>query len=49
MVLGTAVIFFTETTKRGIRWEGTSPSGVKIEGILNKKRTRAFPKYEGGN
>ena len=41
--------FFTETTKRGIRWEGTSPSGVKIEGILNKKRTRAFPKYEGGN
>ena len=41
--------FFTETTKRGIRWEGTSPSGVKIEGILNKKGTRAFPKYEGGN
>ena len=41
--------FFTETTKRGIRWEGTSPSGVKIEGFLNKKGTRAFPKYEGGN
>lgn len=41
--------FFTETTKRGIRWEGTSPSGVKIEGILNKKGTRAFPMYEGGN
>ena len=36
-------------TKRGIRWEGTSPSGVKIEGFLNKKGTRAFPKYEGGN
>lgn len=41
--------FFTETTKRGIRWEGTSPSGVKIEGILNKKGTRAFPMYKGGN
>ena len=41
--------FFTETTKRGIRWEGTSPSGVKIEGFLNKKGTRAFPMYEGGN
>ena len=41
--------FFTETIKRGIRWEGTSPSGVKIEGILNKKGTRAFPMYKGGN
>ena len=41
--------FFIETIKRGIRWEGTSPSGVKIEGFLNKKGTRAFPKYEGGN
>ena len=41
--------FFTETTKRGIRWEGTSPSGVKIEGFLNKKGTRAFPMYKGGN
>jgi len=41
--------FMTETTKRGIRWEGTSPSGVKIEGILNKKGTRAFPMYKGGN
>ena len=41
--------FFTETTKRGIRWEETSPSGVKIEGILNKKGTRAFPMYKGGN
>ena len=33
----------TETTNRGIHWEGTSPSGVKIEGFLNKKGTRAFP------
>lgn len=41
--------FFTETTKRGISWEGTSPSGVKIKGFLNKKGTRAFPMYEGGN
>ena len=41
--------FFTETTTRGISWKGTSPSGVKIEGFLNKKGTRAFPKYEGGN
>ena len=39
----------TETTKNGISWEGTSPSGVKIEGFLNKKGTRAFPIYEGGN
>ena len=44
-----SIDFMTKTTKRGIRWEGTSPSGVKIEGILNKKGTRAFPKYEGGN
>ena len=41
--------FFTETTKRGISWEGTSPSGVKIKRFLNKKGTRAFPMYEGGN
>ena len=44
-----SIDFMTETTKRGIRWEGTSPSGVKIEGFLNKKGTRAFPMYEGGN
>ena len=44
-----SIDFMTETTKRGIRWEGTSPSGVKIEGFLNKKGTRAFPKYEGEN
>ena len=44
-----SIDFMTETTKNGISWEGTSPSGVKIEGILNKKGTRAFPKYEGGN
>ena len=44
-----SIDFMTETTKRGIRWERTSPSGVKIEGFLNKKGTRAFPKYEGGN
>ena len=44
-----SIDFMTETTKRGIRWERTSPSGVKIEGFLNKKGTRAFPMYEGGN
>jgi len=44
-----SIDFMTETTKRGIRWEETSPSGVKIEGILNKKGTRAFPMYKGGN
>lgn len=38
-----SIDFMTKTTKRGIRWEGTSPSGVKIEGFLNKKGTRAFP------
>ena len=41
--------FTTEKTKNGISWKGTSPSGVKIERILNKKGTRAFPMYEGGN
>ena len=41
--------FFTETTKNGISWKGTSPSGVKIRGFLNKKGTIAFPIYEGGN
>ena len=44
-----SIDFMTETTNRGIHWEGTSPSGVKIEGFLNKKGTRAFPMYEGGN
>lgn len=44
-----SIDFMTETIKKGIRWEGTSPSGVKIEGFLNKKGTRAFPMYEGGN
>ena len=41
--------FTTEKTKNGISWKGTSPSGVKIKGFLNKKGTRAFPMYEGGN
>ena len=44
-----SIDFMTEKTKNSISWKGTSPSGVKIEEFLNKKGTRAFPMYEGGN
>ncbi|RRD41102.1 hypothetical protein EII29_01240 [Leptotrichia sp. OH3620_COT-345] len=41
--------FEIEDTKRGIGWNGISPSGIKIEGHLNNKGTRAYPVYEGEN
>jgi len=28
-------------------WQGTSPSGIRIEGFMNN-RTLAYPIYEGG-
>ena len=41
-----SIDFNIEETKRGIRWEGTSPSGIKMEGFLNNKGNTAYPVYE---
>ena len=41
--------FEINNTSKGLHWEGTSSSGVKIEGYVNNRNgTRAYPKYEGG-
>ena len=40
--------FELKETIKGIHWEGTSPSGIKIEGYYNNNGIRAFPVYEGG-
>ena len=41
-----SIDFNIEETKRGSRWEGTSPSGIKMEGFLNNKGNTAYPVYE---
>ena len=38
--------FRIDVTEKGIGWEGTSPSGIKIEGYLNNKGNTAYPVYE---
>ena len=40
--------FELKETIKGIHWEGTSPSGIKIEGYYNNNGISAFPVYEGG-
>ena len=29
-------------------WQGTSPSGITIEGFMNPDKTLAYPLYDGG-
>ena len=38
--------FELKETIKGIHWEGTSPSGIKMEGFLNNKGNTAYPVYE---
>ena len=40
--------FTSKSTRRGLRWEGTSPSGVKIEGYIKNDGTTAYPMYQEG-
>lgn len=40
--------FTSKLTRRGLRWEGTSPSGVKIEGYIKNDGTTAYPMYQEG-
>lgn len=39
--------FVSKTTNKGKEWSGTSSSGIKIRGYINKDSTTAFPEYRG--